>query len=102
MLDLVPVANLSPYSFLFARSKLRSINSDWFSFWMGHSVASVASTLRKTGTVVLLAKRPTAESENRYVELDASRRFFFCTRTMVAIRSPPETSISNDAITTNS
>ena len=38
--------------------------SDWFSFWMGHFVASVASTLRKTGTVVLLGKRPTAESEN--------------------------------------
>ena len=27
VVDFVPVANLSPYSFLFARSKLRSINS---------------------------------------------------------------------------
>ena len=61
---------------------------DWFSFWMGHFVASVASTLRKTGTVVLLAKRPTAESEKPRLE---QASFFFCKRTMVAVRSPPET-----------
>ena len=35
---------------------------------MGNFVASVASTLRKTGTVVLLAKRPTAESEKPRLE----------------------------------
>ena len=60
--------------------------------------ASVASTQRKTGTVVLLGKRPTAESKKSWTRAGE----FFCKRTMVALRSPPETSISNDAITTNS